>query len=44
MQTVGTFLEAGWDFMDETVIGIEDIWWILEGQDYPRLWWEAAEQ
>jgi hypothetical protein len=20
----------------------EDIWWILEGKDYPRLWWEAA--
>jgi hypothetical protein len=21
--------------------GTEDIWWILDGQDYPRLWWEA---
>ena len=21
--------------------GTDDIWWILEGQDYPRLWWEA---
>jgi hypothetical protein len=41
MQTVATFLEAGWDFMDETANGTEDIWWILEGQDYPRLWWEA---
>ena len=40
MQTAVTFLEAGWDFVDETVNGIEDIWWILEGQDYPRLWWE----
>jgi len=20
----------------------EGIWWILEGQDDPRLWWEAA--
>jgi hypothetical protein len=19
----------------------EHIWWILEGQDYPRLWWEV---
>jgi len=28
---------------DETSNGNEDIWWILEGQDYPRLWWEAAE-
>ncbi|MBN2312864.1 MAG: hypothetical protein JXM79_02975 [Sedimentisphaerales bacterium] len=43
MQTATAFLEAGWDFVDETTNGIEDIWWILEGQDYPRLWWEAAE-
>jgi len=35
-------LEAGWDFVDETANGTEDIWWILEGQDYPGLWWEAA--
>jgi hypothetical protein len=40
MQTAGTFLEAGWDFVDETDNGTDDIWWILEGQDYPRLWWE----
>ena len=44
MQMASTFLEAGWDFVGETENGIEDIWWILEGQDYPRLWWEAAEQ
>jgi len=44
MQTASTFLEAGWDFVGETANGTEDIWWILEGQDYPRLWWEAAEQ
>ncbi len=31
---------VGWDFVDETANGTEDIWWILEGQDYPRLWWE----
>ena len=41
MQTTSTFLEAGWDFVDETENGTEDIWWILEGQDYPRLWWES---
>jgi len=41
MQTAQTFLEAGWDFVDETANGTEDIWWILEGKDYPRLWWEA---
>jgi hypothetical protein len=43
MQTAGTFLEAGWDFVDETANGNKDIWWILEGQDYPRLWWELHE-
>jgi hypothetical protein len=40
MQTASTFLDAGWDFVDETANGTEDIWWIDEGQDYPRLWWE----
>jgi hypothetical protein len=40
MQTARTFLDAGWDFVNDTENGIEDIWWILEGQDYPRLWWE----
>jgi len=44
MQTAGTFLDAGWDFVDETANGTEDIWWILEGQDYPRLWWELIEE
>ena len=44
MQTASTFLDAGWDFVDETANGTEDIWWILEGRDYSRLWWEAAEQ
>ena len=44
MQTADTFLNAGWDFMGETKNGTEDIWWVLEGQDYPRLWWESPEQ
>lgn len=44
MQTASTFLEAGWDFAGETDNGTEDIWWIDEGQDYPRLWWERIEQ
>jgi hypothetical protein len=43
-QTAGTFIEAGWDFVGETANGTEDIWWILEGKDYPRLWWEAAKK
>jgi hypothetical protein len=41
MQMAGTFLSAGWDFIDETENGTDDIWWIDEGRDYPRLWWEA---
>jgi len=44
MQTASTFLEVGWDFVDETENGTDDIWWILEGQDYPRLWWELTEE
>jgi parallel beta-helix repeat protein len=44
MQTASTFLEAGWDLLDETTNGTEDIWWIDEGQDYPRLWWELIPE
>jgi hypothetical protein len=44
MQTANTFLEAGWDFVNETANGTEDIWWIDEGQDYPRLWWELIPE
>ncbi|MFC1763387.1 GLUG motif-containing protein [Planctomycetota bacterium] len=40
MQTESTFTNADWDFINETENGTEDIWWIDEGQDYPRLWWE----
>ncbi|MBN1362944.1 MAG: hypothetical protein JW993_20260 [Sedimentisphaerales bacterium] len=43
MQTAQTFLDAGWDFIGETANGVDDIWWIDEGRDYPRLWWEADE-
>ena len=42
MQTAKTFLDAGWDFVGETANGTEDLWWINEGKDYPRLWWQAA--
>ena len=49
MHTSSTFLSGvhrtlGWDFIDETNNGTEDIWWILEGQDYPRLWWELIPE
>ena len=43
MVTAGTLLDAGWDFVDETENGTDDTWWILEGQDYPRLWWELGD-
>jgi hypothetical protein len=44
MQTAATFLNAGWDFAGETANGAEDLWWIDEAKDYPRLWWEAANK
>ena len=44
MQTAATFLDAGWDFVGETANGTDDVWWILEGQDYPRLWWERDDE
>jgi thioredoxin len=43
MQTGGTFLDAGWDFVGEAENGTEEIWWIDGGHDYPRLWWEREE-
>jgi hypothetical protein len=44
MQTAKTFTDAGWDFVGETANGTADIWWIDEGKDYPRLWWETADE
>ncbi len=41
---MGAYLQAGWDFVDETENGTEDIWWIDEGRDYPRLWWELIPE
>ncbi len=43
MWRAATFLEAGWDFAGEEANGTEDLWWIDEGQDYPRLWFELPE-
>jgi len=40
MQMSNTYLDAGWDFVDETVNGTEDIWSICEGTNYPRLVWQ----
>lgn len=44
MQTASTFLNAYWDFVGETDNGTDDIWWIEEGIDYPRLWWERSSR
>jgi len=43
MMTAAPFLTAGWDFVGEGENGAEEIWWIDEGVDYPRLWWERPE-
>jgi hypothetical protein len=43
MQTAKTFLDAGWDFVGEAKNGTADIWWILEGKDYPRFVWERGQ-
>ncbi|MFC1636885.1 hypothetical protein ACFL5Z_18835, partial [Planctomycetota bacterium] len=40
MQDINTYLKAGWDFIGETENSAENIWWINDGRDYPRLWWE----
>jgi rhodanese-related sulfurtransferase len=40
MQTVSTFIEAGWDFVGETENGTDDIWSICEGTNYPRFVWQ----
>lgn len=44
MQMSKTFLDSGWDFVGETTNGTEEIWWIDEGKDYPRLWWELGDE
>ncbi len=42
MQDINTFQDAGWDFLDETDNGTDDIWWMPDS-DYPRLWWESVD-
>jgi len=42
MRAAQTFLDAGWDFVGETANGKEEIWWMEEGEDYPRLAWERV--
>ena len=44
MQTRALFLNAGWDFVDETDNGTEDIWHLLERHHYPHLTWELPAE
>ena len=41
MQSIGTYLDAGWDFVDENINGNEDIWHMPNGTfGYPMLEWQ----
>ena len=42
MQTMSTFTSAGWDFLNETTNGTDDIWMICEAVYYPRLAWQSV--
>jgi hypothetical protein len=42
MQTTGTFLDAGWDFVGESTNGTENVWAICHGMDYPNLTWQSV--
>ena len=41
MQADAWFLEAGWDFVDESENGQYEIWYQLDN-DYPLLYWQAS--
>lgn len=43
MRTLSTFTNATWDFQDESVNGVEDVWGInaVENSGYPFLSWEG---
>ena len=41
MQDVNTFLDEGWDFVDENQNGIEDTWFMPTG-NYPGLTWSQS--
>jgi hypothetical protein len=43
MQTASTFLDAGWDFVDETDNGTDDIWKMPPWTGYPLLAWQEVE-
>ncbi|MCD4829200.1 MAG: T9SS type A sorting domain-containing protein [Candidatus Cloacimonetes bacterium] len=43
MQALATYIDAGWDFMEETANGAEDIWGLnyAENGGYPFLEWQG---
>lgn len=43
MQDINTYLNAGWDFIDESANGTDDIWMMPKSPAYPLLWWQAAK-
>ncbi|GAF74413.1 unnamed protein product, partial [marine sediment metagenome] len=40
MQQIAAYVDVGWDFIDETVNGANDIWEICDGTNYPKLAWQ----
>jgi hypothetical protein len=42
MKDIDTFLDAGWDFVEETANGTDDIWKICNGRSYPKLAWQQS--
>jgi hypothetical protein len=42
MKTRSTFTNAGWDFVGEVINGLDDVWDICEGTNYPKLAWQSG--
>jgi hypothetical protein len=43
MKTESTFTDAGWDFVNETINGPNDIWTIKEDVNYPQHVWPLVQ-
>ncbi len=43
MMNPATFIDLGWDFVDEDINGTDDIWGFFEGSLYPQLAWQFYE-
>ena len=44
MQDINVYLEAGWDFIDESANGTGDIWRMDSAQAYPSLSWQLIDE